>query len=303
MVVAIAASIMRQLPVGVRKVRYWRDKVYCALGAGGWDEDDALDAKWPKELQSVRHRNGMKLALDLTDWCQRRTYFTGRYYQEDIEDLLSSLLRPGDNFVDIGANIGLVTLHGASLGAKVYSFEPNPDVYALLMEHLSLNGLDKSRAFNMGLGESDGTLTLNLYGRHTGKATLVARPEKPARTVSVPIRRGDDVLALNEAPTLFKIDVEGFEASVLKGLGSHLSRRDVAVVIEVSRSWLEAAGSSAEEVHDLLESYGLKPNCFELRESRFNRSLVVAPIDGPMPDEQYDCLFLRPGSVFANRVR
>src|SRR5690242_19101557 len=102
---------MRHLPVQLRRVRVWRDRLYQALGGGGFDEDDQLDASWPSELQGpIRGRvSGMRMTLELTDWCQRRTYFTGRYYQEDLEELLSRLLRSGDNFVDVGANIGLVT--------------------------------------------------------------------------------------------------------------------------------------------------------------------------------------------------
>jgi FkbM family methyltransferase len=285
----------------------WRDWAYKALGAGGWDDNALVDRNWPSAPQVIRGRvTGMKMALDLTDWMQRRTYFTGRFYQEDLEELLSALVAPGDNFVDVGANIGLVSLHAASLigpSGKLWAFEPNPEVFARLKRHLEINGLGRSRAFNKGLGSESGKLNLNLFGRHTGKATLVDRGAPAARTVAAEVCRGDEALKdLNPTkPTIFKIDVEGFETPVIRGLGKLLDG-NVAVVIEVSKSWLKLAGSSAKELHGLLAGHELEPYGFELAESRVTRRLVVRRLPGMMEDDQYDCLFMRPDSVFAKRL-
>ena len=302
-----AAAVMRRLPVEFRRVRVWRDRLYQALGAAGWDENDAVDASWPADLQEpIRGRvSRMKMTLDLTDWCQRRTYFTGRFYQEDLEELLSKLLRRGDNFVDVGANIGLVTLHAAAIvGRNFWSFEPNPEVYARLLRHVQMNGLDASRAINKGLGTEPDTLTMNLFGRHTGKATLVPGTVEAVRTVSVEVCRGDEALSGLDTgkPTVIKIDVEGFEVPVLQGLGRILDG-SVAVAIEVSAPWLERAGNSAKELHSILESHGLMPHSFELSESRTKRSFKVRQLDGPLDLEQYDCLFMRPNSIFVERLR
>jgi FkbM family methyltransferase len=301
----VAATLMRRLPVQVRRIRVLRDKAYIALGAGGWDDNDELDRRWPSALQMTRgRRSGMRMKLDLTDWLQRRAYFTGRFYQEDLEDLLRALLRSGDNFVDIGANIGLVTLHAAPLvGQKgsLWAFEPNPEAFARLAEHMSLNGL-QARLFNAGLGSEVSTLTLRRFGRHTGKATLVERPDALMESVSVSIVRGDEALEKLDVskPTVFKIDVEGFEVPVLQGLGNLLDH-EIAVIIEVSPTWLKLAGSSAELLYRELERHGLKPYRFRLQEGRFTRKLNVASF-ADRPTEQYDCLFMRPDSIFARRL-
>jgi FkbM family methyltransferase len=285
----------------------WRDWAYEALGAGGWDDNALVDRNWPSTPQVIRGRlTSRKMALDLTDWMQRRTYFTGRFYQEDLEELLSALVAPGDNFVDVGANIGLVSLHAASLigqSGQLWAFEPNPEVFARLKRHLEMNGLVRSRAFNKGLGSESGKLTLNLFGRHTGKATLVDRGAPAARTVTVEVCRGDEALKDLDPtrPTIFKIDVEGFETPVIRGLEKLLDG-NVAVVIEVSKSWLTLAGSSAEELHGLLTGHGFEPYGFELAESRMTRRLVVRRLPGVLEDDQCDCLFMRPHSVFAKRL-
>jgi FkbM family methyltransferase len=302
----LAATVMRRLPVEIRRVRMWRDDLYDALGAGGWDDNDAVDSNWPATPQIIKGRvSRMRTSLNLQDWMQRRTYFTGRFYQEELEEILSALLRPGDNFVDVGANIGLVTLHAASLvgsTGNLWAFEPNPDVFAHLERHLELNAI-RCRALNMGLGANSGTMSLKLFGRHTGKATLVDRIGEPARTLDVDIRRGDDVLDQLDItkPTVFKIDVEGFETPVIEGLGKLLDG-EVALLIEVSRSWLERAGSSADELHSLLDKHGLSPFSFELTESRMKRTLAVNPLPGASGADQYDCLFMRRQSIFTDRL-
>jgi FkbM family methyltransferase len=298
-----AAFVMRRLPVRIRRFRSLRYKMYAALGAASWEENDAIDSRWPKKPQSVRANNGMRLVLDLTDWSQRWIYFSGGFYQEELEGLISRLLRPGDNFVDVGANIGVITLHAASIvGNSFWSFEPNPEVFLRLSYHVGLNGLD-GRVFNMGLGSSDGILPLAQSGRHTGKATLVSRGDEAAKMVDVQIRRGDEVLADlgTLKPTLIKIDVEGFEVSVLEGLGTILDG-NVAVVIEVSPHWLQRAGSSAKRLFAILQSHGLEPYSFETIQGRTSCLLAVEPLNNIPDDEQYDCLFMRAGSVFAQRA-
>ena len=301
------SGVMRRLPVQIRRVRIWRDRIYRLIGAGGWDEDEKLDATWPTLQSPIRGRkSGLRMALDLTDWMERRSYFTGRFYQEDLEDLLSSILSTGDNFVDVGANIGLVTLHAASLVGKagdVRSFEPNPKTFARLMHNIEINGLSQCRPANRGLGIERQSLPLNLFGRHSGRATLVGHGEDAIETVAVEIARGEDELADLDTtkPTLVKIDVEGYEVSVLKGLEKVLDG-NVAVVTEVSPTWLERAGSSANELFELLASHDLMPHGFEFHEGRYSRKLVVKQMGGRCPPGQFDCLFLRPLSIFSARL-
>ena len=200
----------------------------------------------------------------------------------------------------------MVTLHAAqrvgSSGA-VWAFEPNPEVYDRLLGHVDVNGLDRRRVLNKGLGVEAGTLTMSIYGRHTGKASLLSHASPSSKTVSVEVCRGDKALVQLDAqkPTVIKIDVEGYEVSVLNGLDGILDG-NVAIVVEVSRTWLQLAGTTAAHLHHLLASHGLVPYSFEVNEKRVGRSLVVSRLDRPLELDQYDCLFIRPGSVFEERL-
>ena len=69
------------------------------------------------------------MELDLSDDLDRMVYFLGRYYDLDLQLLLDELLRPGDTFINVGANVGYVVLHAASrVGprGRVIAFEPQP---------------------------------------------------------------------------------------------------------------------------------------------------------------------------------
>src|SRR6185436_3078221 len=97
------------------------------------------DARW-KSL-STRHRmlyDRMLRAwvcLDLGDRRGRSHYFTGRFLDTANQALFESYLGPGDTFIDVGAHIGLHSLHASRLvgaGGRVLSFEPHPRSFGLL---------------------------------------------------------------------------------------------------------------------------------------------------------------------------
>jgi FkbM family methyltransferase len=200
------------------------------------------------------------MMLDLANWSQRITYFLGRYYEFGVLRMLDVILRPGDRFVDVGANIGMITLHARSLvGAegRIDSFEPNPDCVALIERHLRLNDIANVWVHACALSERRGTLDLNLTSAHTGTATL-ADVEGAVKRIAVDVEVGDDVLAARDSRPvdLVKIDVEGFELHVLKGLHRTLANDRPFVITELIEEQLAKAGTSVREVSELLFGNG-----------------------------------------------
>ncbi len=152
---------------------------------------------------------------------ERRAYFNGVYYQADIIDLLSKVIKPGDQFIDIGANIGFITVHAAQLvGAtgKVAACEPNPAMLERLHDHIALNQFDdRVTVVNAALGEEASTAVLHVPENHPGMGTLTSTE---GTAVEVPVIKGDDAFAMitQESPLIIKIDVEGLEQKALSGL-------------------------------------------------------------------------------------
>ena len=122
---------------------------------------------------------------------------------------------------DVGANIGVFTVLAARQGARVYSFEPNPDSYGRLLRNVTANKLsDCVRLFPTALGDERGMGSLHVIrGGTTGGVVTPIKAEVLASGVAVPITTLDEVVST--LPGLFidllKIDAEGSEVAVLRG--------------------------------------------------------------------------------------
>lgn len=177
--------------------------------------------------------------------------YCGLHEFEDMALVLHAL-RPGDLFIDIGANIGSYSMLGSAAGARVLSIEPIPSTFAWLAQNIAINGLgEQCRALNLGLGRGEDRL------RFTGGLDTVnhvlAEGETTDNVLEVPVRPLDRVLE-GQSPTLMKIDVEGFETEVLAGAAQALSNPELlAVVMELNGSG-ERYGFDEEALHrEMLE--------------------------------------------------
>ena len=247
---------------------------YARMELPGWGRVLRLagvheDARWAgapgREIRGKWHGYWMK--LELSDWSERLTYFLGRFYDLGTQLFVRAGVREGDTFVDVGGNIGMITLLAARLvgtSGRVETFEPNPDVFRRLSECVQHNRLEGIvRLHNKALADEPGELMLSVLTEHSGMGTLteVTGHERTmvSRTYSVRVERGDSVLGHDlKGPLTIKIDVEGFECRVLRGIEGTLRRLRPAVVNEVAPGHLERAGASVKQLFELLESHGYR---------------------------------------------
>lgn len=304
----LLAGAMRSMPTDIRRVDMIWQSLYARIGGGGFAPEEAVDQRWPCGLQRpVRGRHGFRMRLNLQNWSDRRAYFSGRYYQPDITRLLEQLLRPGDQYVDVGANVGMTALLARSRigpAGQGLAFEPNPNAFARLKDHFEINGITNFQLVPCAVADCESVQQLFVPLDEMLLATFV--PEKAEGTrVEVRTMPADPyVAALDPSKlTLIKIDVEGYEVQVLGGIRSLLAWPDVMVVIEIADAKLRRAGHSRDELHGLLASFGLAPHTIHVRASRWRKDLALCPIAGPLPLDEYDAFFVRPGSeVFRNRI-
>jgi FkbM family methyltransferase len=190
---------------------------------------------------------------------------TGNIYcglHEFVEmSFLLHLLRPNDLFLDVGANIGSYTILAASVcKARAIAFEPDPDAARVLRRNIAINHLSSlADVREAALGGVHGQIAFTL-----GLDTMnrVAGPGDQSVQV-VPIRRLDDISDA-EAPTLIKMDVEGFEEQVLSGASRVLGSPSLLAV---------QSELSSQLVRDTLESFGFKRRFYD----PFTRALRCAP--------------------------
>lgn len=179
--------------------------------------------------------------------------YCGLHEFEDMAFLLH-LLRPGDLFMDIGANIGSYTiLASAEIGADTIAVEPIPSTFDNLKQNILVNDIaDKVTALNIGLGSKPDMLRFT-SSLDTGNHVSIGEADSILVNVNIL-----DNVAENKIPVLMKVDVEGFESEVLKGANNTLQSPLLkAIIIELNGSG-ETYGFKDADIHTTLTGYGFR---------------------------------------------
>lgn len=145
-----------------------------------------------------------------------------------LQRALSTHLRPGDVFYDVGAHAGFVSVLGCHLvgpTGHVHCFEPVPSNVATLRSNLDANNFDNATIHAIALSDEEGEVRMDL-GERGITAHLAADGDFVAATSRC------DSLAI-AAPSMIKIDVEGAESRVLAGMRRTLESQRPIVVVEV----------------------------------------------------------------------
>jgi len=176
--------------------------------------------------------------------------------------LLLRLLRPGDVFVDVGANIGYFSVLAASVvGAQgaVFAFEPDPDNYRLLRANAELNGLEHCiTAVEAALSDTAGEGQLYLSADNLGDHQVYAG-DWQRRSVPIALVRGSEYLAPRlQRLDLLKVDTQGAEFQVMVGLLPLLQElaQPPRIIIELTPHSLRQAGASGRALLELLATLG-----------------------------------------------
>lgn len=156
---------------------------------------------------------------------------TGQFYEQAMLDDVRGMGLAG-TFLDVGASIGNHAVWFArACGAKVIAVEPRSDAYELLRQNLGLNCDDADWvAYPCAAGDFHGKVSLRQMWEGSIGATRVVEPDEEKGTV--PMVRLDDVLLLSDQVALIKIDVEGYEPQVLRGLAETIGRCKPVILAE-----------------------------------------------------------------------
>lgn len=196
--------------------------------------------------------------------------------------LLLHLLREDDLFLDIGANVGSYTVLASGVRkATTWAFEPDPDTIGSLRRNVDLNSL-RSRVVvhEMALGETDGEVSFTCG---LGTVNRVAS-DGMANVRTVAVRKLDTLIG-TATPLMIKMDVEGYEQSVVRGAESLLAE-DHLRVIEIE--------TLSEEVEAVFERHRFRRAYYD----PFRRALTTVPNDLPASN----ALFVRDWDFVADRL-
>jgi len=167
--------------------------------------------------------------LRFDDHVAQRLLLSGRF-EPEVSTAIFALVRPGMTVLDIGANIGVHTLHLAKLvgeTGRVLAFEPNPVASEELHRNIALNQVKNVTMLKVALWERDGDKTFHFpeNGMEAMGGLLNTSRFKVAYEAKVETARLDTILARLDVQKVdfVKIDVEGAELPVLKGADSLFS--------------------------------------------------------------------------------
>ncbi len=191
--------------------------------------------------------NKVKLLLNVCEYTQCQNYF---YIPNSC--LKKMILRGGEAFIDVGANVGVFSLMAVHHFSHVLSFEPMPETCSLLLKNrdLSFSGdkstlKDKMKVFPIAISNENRddhifSNPLNLGGSKLGEFSDGYKKDFPQfsnwKSHEVICRPLDEMVVENDidAISLIKIDVEGFEVDVIKGAVASIEKFEPVLYVEVS---------------------------------------------------------------------
>lgn len=202
--------------------------------------------------------------------------------EPQVEDALLALLHPGDVVYDIGANIGWYSLLAARAvgdSGKVVAFEPSLSNAFMLQENVATNSLANVTVIPAAVTDEDGWATFFDHGSLMGRLSRDAADVQAShiRSSVVPVLALDSWIAAADQPppTVLKIDVEGAEVGVLRGMTETLQSGRPTLIIELH--------DTRAEVAEALDGVGYQYTPLESEalglEERWGAHIVARPHD------------------------
>jgi len=212
--------------------------------------------------QPLSAKRNRKMAIFANDLIGISINQFGVYEKEELDILFDFLAPLQETFaagscLDIGANIGNHSIYFAPIFATVHSFEPHPATFRLL--DFNVSGIGNVVAHNFGLGDSKGTFTLRENPTNLGGSAIADGSVGGAGDIEIRVERVDGLDLDLRALCFVKIDVEGFEAEVVRGLSQPVKALSIEYTPECMESTLACV--------DHLATLGESEHNFSLAES------------------------------------
>ena len=212
----------------------WRKFLYRQLRRNGKTPDYAFS----KDFYGLKYKGNLNNNIDAN------VFFYGAFEKPllfFLRDTLNALITetPKAIFMDIGANVGHHSIFLSKFASQVLAFEPYPKVNMQFKQQIAHNNISNIQIFEIGL--SDRRETLNYYaptGNNEGIGSFDESSIGKGNTSygKLELQEGDQVIASDSWKNikLIKIDVEGFEKKVIKGLSRTIEEERPVIVCEIT---------------------------------------------------------------------
>lgn len=197
------------------------------------------------------------MRLDLAKPTQRSLYFEHEY-EKHVTRCLETYLKPGETFIDVGAHVGYYSLMASRLvgtEGQVVSFEPNQENFVRLCGHVKLNDVRNIRPLNLAVSDKGGLREFFVNPFNDGGHSLQSfdgyEALRKVRVESISLDEFVEKQLGGKAIEFVKIDVEGHQLNVLRGMQRILRRSMPKIILEMSET-----DRGNNDVFQLLESQG-----------------------------------------------
>lgn len=240
----------------------------------------------------VIHNNGMAFSGDLRSFIDRQVYLFGGYEAAQIRSFVAQIPEGRRRTIlDIGANAGTHSLAFARAFEVVHAFEPNSILWPQFERNVVLNQVENVFLHRIGLADRDAQLTLHMIDKPNlglGTFSSVEQYDLPLRAVATcTVRHAGDYLAQIGAKTIdaVKIDVQGFEPEVLRGLREVLRRDRPFIWCEIGAGTLTKTGT----VNELSKLFPFGVRClrFDIKSKWLGEQVELSQCRGVIPAGDY----------------
>jgi FkbM family methyltransferase len=273
-----------------------------------WDRV-AAHLLWLLKDVKIKTIFGNTISANAKDIVGRYLYYFG-VWEPNLTDWIRRRLKPGNVFVDIGANVGYYSLLASTLvgdSGKVVAIEALPEIFEKLRGNLEKNGAHNVRAVNMAVWDRAELITLFTRSEDLPATTTAMHgwadqwnlsQKCQVRAATLPAILSPEEI---KGARLIKIDVEGAEWRVVSGLTALLDdgRSDLEIMVEVAPRMLQEQGKSCQDVLDFFGARGFHPYSIENDYSAaayYSRTSPRQPkriVYIPAEAEQTDVIFSR----------
>ncbi len=239
-----------------------------------------------------------KMLVNTKDICITPHLIMDGFWEMHITELFESIVKEGFTVVDIGANMGYYTLIAAlrvGKKGKVYAFEPEPKSFDILCKNIEINGFNNTViTCQKALLDRDGKVDFNVYEEHVAGSSIFvdnsifgSEPHKK-RSISVQATTLDAFLGNNVKVDLIKMDAEGAEPFIFKGMKNVIKNSsNLKIIMEFAPTHIEATGESPRNFLQSLKNAGFKIMLID----RYSRKLSEIEIE-PLLKCEIEDLFL-----------
>lgn len=238
----------------------------------------------------TRNVMGSKMILDLKDKGLSKDLFLFGCREPECTEIFKEELKEGMHVVDIGANRGYYTLIEAKevgKSGKVYAVEPEPINFEFLKKNIKLNSYDdRVELHNLAIGDKTGEVAFEITEKSNLHKVALDAQSKNDSHIKVKMTTLDNLLG-NKRVDYVRMDVEGYEWNILKGMEKMLSKNDnLKIFIEVHPELIKGYQGHVKEIINTFIKFDFNLDYLLMISRSTAPSIFSKVVGSPFPPEK-----------------